>query len=207
MAEGGNQSTQVQKCLDRLQAGDAAARADLLEVALARLRRLAQRMLGDDQRVRRWEDADDVLQNASLRLHRALAEVHPPTVRDFFRLAATQIRRELIDLARRYYGPEGAGAHHASRAASRDDSHSPDVAEPVEETREPSRLAMWSEFHERIETLPSEEKDVFDLLWYQGLTQPEAAALFGIGERTLQRRWKAACERLHRLLRGEAPGW
>jgi DNA-directed RNA polymerase specialized sigma24 family protein len=44
---------------------------------------------------------------------------------------------------------------------------------------------------------------VFDMLWYQGLTQAEAAALLQVSERTLQRRWRAACERLHAALDGE----
>ena len=37
----------------------------------------------------------------------------PLSVRDFFRLAAALIRRELIDLARRYSGPMGLGANTA----------------------------------------------------------------------------------------------
>ena len=47
---------------------------------------------------------------------RALGEVRPPTAADFFRLAAVQIRRELLDLARRYSGAHGLGANHASIA-------------------------------------------------------------------------------------------
>ena len=44
----------------------------------------------------------------------ALNDVKPALLRDFYRLAAVQVRRELIDLARHYYGPQGHGAHHAS---------------------------------------------------------------------------------------------
>ncbi len=38
--------------------------------------------------VHRWDDTDDVVQGASLRLYRALGEVVPPTPTDYFRLAA-----------------------------------------------------------------------------------------------------------------------
>ena len=47
---------------------------------------------------------------------------------------------------------------------------------------------------------------MFDLLWYQGLTQAEAAQALGVPERTLRRRWQAIRLRLHHLLHGEAPG-
>src|SRR5262249_32858685 len=107
-------SVQLQRCLDRLRQGDAAARNDLLSSACDRLQGLTRKMLNDARGVRRWEQTDDVLQNALLRLSRALEAVTPATARDFYRLAAAQIRRELIDLARHYYGPQGAGAHHAS---------------------------------------------------------------------------------------------
>lgn len=39
-----------------------------------------------------------------------------------------------------------------------------------------------------IEALPDEEREAFDLVRIQGLTQPEAAAVAGCSERTLQRR-------------------
>jgi hypothetical protein len=89
----------------------------LMTVALVRLRPLAQRMLRDFAGVRRWEQADDVAQNAALRLLRAVEQARPETARGFLALAALQVRRELLDLARHYSGPLGLGAHHASRPA------------------------------------------------------------------------------------------
>ena len=62
--------------------------------------------------MKRWSETDDVLQNAMLRLHRSLAEIQPECPSQFYGLAATQIRRELIDLARHYYGAQGIGARH-----------------------------------------------------------------------------------------------
>jgi RNA polymerase sigma-70 factor (ECF subfamily) len=70
-------------------------------------------MAGRDPRVARWVDAEDVLQNALLR---ALETMRPESTRAFFGLAAEQMRRELLDLARHYCGPEGEGAHHDSVA-------------------------------------------------------------------------------------------
>ena len=107
----------IQAHLDRLHAGDAGARDGLIGVACERLRRLTRRMLGDFPGVRRWEETDDVLSEAVLRLCRALEDVCPATAREFLGLAALQVRRELCDLARRFRGPEGFAAHHASGAA------------------------------------------------------------------------------------------
>src|SRR5262245_57434375 len=105
-------STLLQACIDRLAAGDETARDELLGGTCQQLERLTRKMLRDYPGVRRWEQTGDVLQNASLRLCRALQQVKPPTLRDYYRLAALQIRRELTDLARHYYGPQGGGANH-----------------------------------------------------------------------------------------------
>jgi RNA polymerase sigma-70 factor (ECF subfamily) len=194
MSDRGGNTTQLQQCLDRLRAGDAAAREELLTRACDRLGRLARKMLRADPRVGRWEETDDVRQNAMLRLYQALAQVRPPTPRDFFRLAALHIRRELIDLARHHFGPAGAARRHESvepGAAADFAGHADD----------PQRLAGWGEFHAAIEKLPEEEREVFDLVWYHELSQAEAAALLGVSERTLQRRWRSA----RRLLAGVLP--
>ena len=107
-------TARLQQCLERLQAGDENARSELLAGVCERLGRLTRAMLGDYRRLLRWEQTDDVLQGALLRLHRALETVRPGTLREFYRLAAVQVRRELIDLARHHFGPEGAAAHHES---------------------------------------------------------------------------------------------
>jgi RNA polymerase sigma factor (sigma-70 family) len=190
-------TVQLQGCLDRLRAGDESARAELVNAACERLARLTRKMLYADGRLRRWEESSDVFQNAMIRLCRALESTTPQSLREFFRLAAMQIRRELIDLARHHYGPAGAAANHDSR---------PPGQEPADSGDEPARLMAWGEFHEAIGALPDEERDVFDLLWYQGLTREEAAALLEVSAKTVQRRWQAACLRLHDALHGELPG-
>jgi RNA polymerase sigma factor (sigma-70 family) len=197
----------LQVCLDRLQAGDESARLELVNRSCDRLTNLTRQMLRDFPGVRRWEDTDDVFQNAVLRLCSALKQVTPRTVNEFIRLAALQIRRELLDLARHYYGPQGHGAHHASDVGGSDSANRLRLdLSPLESTYEPSRLAIWSEFHERVDTLPDNEREVFDLLWYQGLTQGEAATVLGVNERTILRRWQQARLKVHKALQGQLPG-
>jgi len=196
----------VQRCLDRLKVGDPSARNDLIETACSRLTRLTQKMLRADGRVKRWEGTDDVFQNSVLRLCRALSEVAPATPREFFRLAALQIRRELIDMARHYYGPRGHGAKHESQAPLRDAESGPVAYDRSDATHEPTALAAWGEFHQKVETLPDEEREVFELVWYQELTHAEAASLIEVSTKTVQRRWQGACLKLHDALQGAMPG-
>ena len=156
--------------------------------------------------VARWEQGDDVAQNAIIRLDRALRAVTPPTARDFFRLAAVEVRRELIDLARHYQGPRGLGAHHATPADRGGSAAGVAMAAGAPETtNDPGRLAAWAEFHAAVAALGLADRELFDLLWYQGLTQAEAAALLGVTERTVNSRWLAARVRLGDSLGGQLP--
>jgi RNA polymerase sigma-70 factor (ECF subfamily) len=205
MAE--HSTSQLQGWIEVMNAGDASARAQLIEHTCDRLRRLARKMLHDFPRVRRWEDTDDVLQNALLRLLRALRGAAPESVAHYFRLAARQLRRELLDLTRHYYGPQGLGANHASPGLDAGPGDTPGpLAEKSDSSLEPARLAAWTEFHERVAALPEPERDVFELLWYHGLTQVEAAAVLRVSAQTVKRRWLAARLVFQEVLRGEAPG-
>jgi RNA polymerase sigma-70 factor (ECF subfamily) len=191
-------SVRLQRCLDRLRQGDESARAELLEGVCDRMARLAHVMLRDYARLRGWEETGDVAQNALLRLHRALATVRPPTVRDFYRLATLELRRELLDLVRHHFGPLGeAGRRRPSPEGQ---------AEPGNASLEPAALAVWAEFHEAAAALPEEEREVFDLLWYHDLGHTEAARLLDVAPRTVKRRWQAACLKLHAALGGALPG-
>ena len=197
MIDTNSQLSMMQQLLPRAVAGDEAAVDALLRHCSERLTLLTRRMLGDFQRVRRWAETDDVLQNALVRLVGALHSVKPQTPRDFLGLATLQIRRELLDLARRFYGPEGIGANHDSRANEDAPSDKSDVR------HEPSSLAQWTELHEQIGTLPDEEREVVGLLFYQGLSQAEAAEVLSVSLRTVQRRWHDSLCKLHRVWTGE----
>ena len=65
--------------------------------------------------------------------------------------------------------------------------------------------AVNAVFFNKLAELPEEERETFDLLWYQGLTQAEAGALLGLSERTVKRRWQSARLLLHDRLKGQLP--
>jgi RNA polymerase sigma-70 factor (ECF subfamily) len=141
MRESPANTVQLQALLDQAGQGNDQAYGELLSIASNRLHKLARKMLRDFPRLRRWEQTDDVFQTAAMRLHRSLSDVKPESVRQFFGLAATQIRRTLIDLARHHYGPEGHGAKHESATNSEQNG----------ETDTPETLASWAEFHEQVD--------------------------------------------------------
>jgi RNA polymerase sigma-70 factor (ECF subfamily) len=194
-------TTRLQLWLDRMNAGDGAARNELLAHAEKRLRRLALKMFRG--RMERWVECGDVLQGAALRLCKALDAVKPPTVPRFFALATEMLRRELIDLARHHFGKEGPAANHATDAKGGPaDMGVPPLCEQPESTLDPGRLALWTEFHRRVEELPDAVRAVFELVWYQELPQAEVAQLLRISVPTVKRRLVEARVRLMDLLEG-----
>lgn len=194
--------TQLQGLIDRGLSGDVSAQEALLDHACDRLLRLTRKMFHGYPNLRRWEQTDDVFQNSMLRLHRALADVRVESVRYFFNLAAVQVRRELLDLAKHHFGPEGNGANHHTDGQPADEAG----GSLHNNADEPEDLSSWSEFHQQVEKLPEDELEVMNLLYYEGLTQEEAAQVLGISFRTLKRRWQAAKLRLHEGLNRDGDG-
>jgi RNA polymerase sigma-70 factor (ECF subfamily) len=190
-----------------LAAGEEEAADALIERSMERLRRLARKMLCRRPGVRRWEGTDDVLQNALVRLHRALRAVKPASARDFVNLAARQIRWELADLARHHYGPEGGAAHHASDPQAADSAGQvrPRVEAAADPASGPSTQLQWQEFHEQVQNLPDEEREVFGLIFYEGLSQADVAKLLGVTVPTVKRRWRSAKLLLHEATKTTPP--
>lgn len=204
---GGPESAMVvQRLLDMLKSGDGDASRRLLDVSMDRLRTLSRKILADIPGVKRWEETDDLLQNASVRLWKALERSHPPTTLDYYRLAAAVIRRELIDLSRHYFGPQGIAANQAKTWVREGESQIPAAEAAPDQTYDPQQLGRWTEFHEYVDKLPEEDRTLFDLLWYQGMTLGEAAETMGAAERTVRRRWKTARVNLYRALLDESDG-
>jgi RNA polymerase sigma factor (sigma-70 family) len=178
-------TARLQNRLEQMRSGHLEARNEIIEDTCERLRVLTHRMLRSYPGVRRWAETDDVLQNSLIRLHRALATVQPESPGQFYGLAAMQIRRELIDLARHLGGTEGLGAKHHTDGGEAAERH-------FDCRSRPDSLEDWAAFHEAVEALSEEQRQVVDLLWYDRLTQPEAALVLGISLKTVKRRWQSA---------------
>jgi RNA polymerase sigma factor (sigma-70 family) len=185
-------SNELQGLLDRLRQGDRQARQLLLERACERLRRLAGRMLhGSFPELARRHELDSVVHETYLRLAQALGKTEPPTVADFFRLAAHKFRQVLLDMAqgeRRRAQREVLGLSGADSGAV-----APSAAGT---TYDPARLALWTEFHEKVATLSEQERAVFEMHYYLELPQAEIARVLGLHPRKVSYLWVAATEKL-----------
>ena len=198
---GNGETTLYRSWIDRLQAGDGSALNEMLAHFEGRLIHLSHFMLAQFPQVHRWEETGDVFQGAMIRLQQSLKCVAPESPRAFLRLAALQVRRELLTLAETY----GKRARPSQAyVAGQDGSLEP--AEPGSDTDGPCELAAWTEFHERAAAMKDDLREVFDLLWYNGLTQKQAAAVLNVSERTLRNRWQAARLALSEALGGQLPG-
>ena len=191
----------VEECLAQLAAGDDSARERILEACDRRLRGLAHRLLGGFARVRRWDDTDDVSQNAALRLYRALGETVPRTARELMGLMALQVQRELLDLARKHRGPTSYAANHGTNVRLDDEGAVFLVDEVADQSTGPDPLrGRWEAFHAAVDGLPDEEREVFRLVWYLGLEQDDVAKALDWSPRTVRRRWKDARDSIRRAV-------
>lgn len=192
MSQLGSDSLQV--LFARLQRGEQAARDELLARTYDRLRQLMGKMIRRFPVVQDRAGPSDVLHETFFRLRRALETLAPKSLDEFFRLAALHMRRQLLDMARKYRRqPEALGLQvHGEAQASNEEAG----ADLGQSTLDPAELERWCEFHRQVETLPEEERSVFDLLYYHDLSQAEAAEVLGVSIPTIKRRWAAARLRL-----------
>lgn len=163
------------------------AKAALIGLAANRMRALARRMLAGSPGVRRWTETDDVVQSALMRLYRALGAVAPNDPQHFVRLAALQVRRELIDLTRRLGSSESFAAHHDTGGGATGGQRIDHAIGHAD--HEPGRLGEWTRFHETVDALAAPDRELFEMVWYLGLSQEEIGAVLGCSPRTVRRRW------------------
>lgn len=186
---------ELQDQLDRLRSGDKAARRAFLEQACGRLRKLAAKILyGSFPNLQARHDVDSVVHETWLRLMQAVDKADPPTVADFFRLAAHKIRQVLLDMADRQRRQD----QRETFLARTDSLHNQyqERSAAGNQTYDAARLASWTEFHTKVEGLPEAERSVFEMHYYLGLPQAEIAKVTGLHPRKVSYLWVAATESL-----------
>jgi len=176
-----NTTAAVQRYLDALggdQPAEPIVRA-LLDRAVRRLQTLCGNLLYREYRRLTLPplslQPDEMLSAVVERLLKAMHSVRPRTVREFFALVNRHMRWELNDLARRL-------------------DEQPAAVELKEELM-PAPPSTGSALTpdgrrmlEAIDRLPEDEREAFDLVRIQGMTQVEAAEVLGVSAKTVQRR-------------------
>jgi RNA polymerase sigma-70 factor (ECF subfamily) len=136
---------------------------------------------------------EELLSAVVERLLKAMREVHPQTVRQFFALVNRHMRWELNDLARRL-----------------DEQPAPvelnEALVPAPDSSGSSLTAEGRRMLEAIDKLPEDEREAFDLVRIQGLTHAEAAEVLGVCAKTVQRRLNRSLLLLARELDNLRPG-
>ena len=183
----------VQRYLDEL-GGDAPAESAvraLLDRAVGRLHELCAALLHRSYpRLTRPPlnlQADELLGAVVERLLKALREVRPGTVRQFFALASQHMRWELNEMARRL--------DEQPAAVELRDGLVPAPASSDSGLTPGSRRMLAA-----VANLPEAEGEAFDLVRIQGLTQAEAAQLLGVSAATVNRRLNRGLELLAEAL-------
>jgi len=120
-------------------------------------------------------DADEMLGAVVERLIKALREARPGNTRQFFALACQHMRWELNDMARRL------DQHPAF-------SNVDDVSVQAPETSDTGISPEGRRMLAAIDSLPEPEREAFDLVRIQGMTQTEAAKILDVSTITVKRR-------------------
>jgi RNA polymerase sigma factor (sigma-70 family) len=204
-----DQSTAVlQGQLERAVTGDTSARQRLLELTRDRLTRHARSLLhGRYARLEPLAQTDDVVQQLYVKVlqnqDRFWLNAQGEPVRslaEFFGHASAWMRDVLCDLLRKEHGrDDNRPAVLPLDGASSDTTPRHELASS---TLDAEKVQRWTEFHEAAARLPDELRAVFDLLWYQEISQAEAAALLGIAVRTVKLRWMKARLQVQQALGG-----
>src|SRR5262245_32448617 len=204
-----DESTAVlQGFLEQAISGDVAARQRLLELTRDRLMRHARRFLhGRYARLEPFAQTDDVVQQLYLKILRnqdrfwVNARGEPVrTLAEFFGHTSAWMRDVLCDQLRKAYGRDDNRP--AALPLDGGPSDTGPRFDPFTTTADGEKLRRWTEFHEAAARLPDELRAVFDLLWYQEMSQAEAAALLGLAVPTVKVRWMKARLQVQQALGG-----
>jgi RNA polymerase sigma-70 factor (ECF subfamily) len=182
--EGENTTAAVQRYLDEWPTPDSDSATEpvvraLLGRSVVRLHRLCGSLLYKSYpRLARPPlnlQADELLGAVVERLLKALREARPTSARQFFALASQHMRWELNEMARRLDNQPAAEELHEESVpapASSGSGLTPDACRMLEV----------------IERLPEGEREAFELVRIQGLSQVEAARVLGVSVATVNRR-------------------
>lgn len=170
---------EITRLLGRLREGDEAARASLIDVVYAELRRLAGAMMRRE-RPGHTLQATELLHEAYIRL--LGKDVNYVNRSHFFAAASTVMRRILVDYARSHRSEKRGGGQ---------------IPVPLDETaifspKQSDQILALEEALQRLANIDARQARIVELRFFGGLTEEETAAVLEISARTVKRDWSMA---------------
>jgi RNA polymerase sigma factor (sigma-70 family) len=195
----GDTTADVERLIERLRNGDDSARRALLERVVHRLHRIARSTVRKEfPRLLPRHEVNSVVDEAWMRLMKALETTRPETAAEFYSLMFYKVRQVLLDMARRQTRDDARCQQEPDEPEDSDASPGGDEGDT---THDPARLALWTEFHLQVNNLPDQQRLVFDFHFYAGVPQAEIARLLDLHPKQVSRLWLAATGQLGRWLR------
>jgi RNA polymerase sigma-70 factor, ECF subfamily len=182
----------ISRLLAQMAAGNELAQQELIPLVYEELRRLARGYM-------RRERTDHTLQPTALvnEAYLRLAEGSPVNWKDrthFFAVAATLMRRILVDHAR---------AHQAGKRVGHGRRLEMDEAAAFPEQKGIDPLAL-DEALGRLEKRDPRQSRIVEMRFFGGLSEEEIARHLGISSRTVRREWRVARAWLFKEVRPDA---
>jgi RNA polymerase sigma-70 factor (ECF subfamily) len=186
-----------------MMSGDAAAPNQILARAHQRVEKIVAKTFHKSyHRLRSHYDTASIVSETYMRLRSALESVQasaasrdaPMNVADFFRLVASKTHQVCIDLVRKAQVRMKAVVVPAAKPGEESMVGVEQMA--VSDETDTSLLALWGEFHESVNKLPDEQKEVFQMCFYLDMKRAEVAQVLGLHPKEASRRWLAATEAL-----------
>ena len=179
----------VTQLLCKIESGEPAAPARLLELVYGELRRLAAQKMAQERSGQTLQPTA-LVHEAYLRLVDDDARQHWSGRAHFFGAAAEAMRRILVEHARRKASLKGGGGHRPVELRE-------DVPQPS-----PSAVDVIaiSDALERLQQFEPRKADVVKLRYFAGLDLAETATALGLSEATVKRDWTYARAWLYREL-------
>lgn len=172
--------------LDGVRRGDLACQQALFAKLYDRLVLLIDKVLYSFPQARQRHDTNSLAHDLYLALVDAFASGHiPEDGKAMIAFAAHRLRWLLLDEARKMK------RRRTEQVAVPEEGH-----EQGASSWNPELLARWTEFHQQVDALPDEQRQVVEMHLYLGLTQAEVSEQLGLSPKAVSRLWLAASVRL-----------
>lgn len=191
---------QLKSWIDHWIAGDKESFQELINHVDGQLCAIKRGVISEVYGGKQWLwETEDVLQDAKQRLLERCESLAVDMIKVpygermvFFLGCTARIIRDLLcEEARKRPGRRLKSPQPESGQGSHEGSEPGDffAAIQMSESNAPERVAMWADFHEFINGLPEDLREVTDLYWYQGRTQAEVGEALGVSEINVRKRW------------------